>query len=1030
VLTEVKGMPSRWYARLSRWVGISWFGWLPTAALLVIPASQTHATLPSGTAAFSEDFDYPAGTDLPDTVLWDGTATDEIETDSAGPWVKFSGGVESANAYHTMSYSANVIFVHVLVKPGPGTGTMWGLWYDDPAGNNLARWYGGPTSCRGRIGGTSVVTNGPVALIPDVWNDLDARINTVANTSEFYLNGAYMGTLDHTSTPSNTLGIVRFERVGNSEAVGSLIYFDQLRVGQDPGSPAAPPAAPTVGLPASGAVLQTLTASVAWTGDFHDMYEIHVNTSNNSADADGWDSGQVAASPGPHTTGALRNGARYYVFVRLRNAIGWGPWSTVGCHFDVSIPPLIIPQPQEITWYPGTGFQVNAQTQIVMPVSPDAKDNVTANQLQRKVWDMTGFLPPIVQGTPGAPAANVIAIGESARNSAAAAILAGWPGAAGKTPKSEGYLLGVSNSAVVIGGFDQRGTFYGCQTLIQLLEQFGSGAIIGCFSYDYPDRPWRGMMISVRYKFDMDFAKEIMSELFARFKLNIVHLDISFGTIWESHPELYLPPNPPKEPSHMDEAQEVGDFAKQYFLDVMPAGPSWTGSDAFITAGTLYPLLRENRGDPDNAVREELCPRNPQSQQIMHDLWTELINHFQPTRIETGWDELSTIGNSACPYCAGTAPTTLFNEFLWNDYNWLHARGITPVMWADMLTTEMNGNNWNLYQVAATMPKGTVLQDWEYLRTGMYPRLDTWWNANGLRSVGAPFGVYDPPGMANFWWWGQSVHQYNTLGIVAFNKYRLHDKSDLLVVPPGDNQMQNLACYPFAGEWSWKPDGRVCSPLPYDGKAVVRTAVSPDRVAGFTASPAGQDVNLSWTNPGDSTYQATWICCRADRTPTSPIDGTLVADVPGTPGGAGSFTHTAAPLCPALYYAAFAHDGVRHFSAPSTVSLTGASLPDTDNDGVADVCDQCPNTIPGMIGHVDDQGCPPLVPGDFDRDGDVDAADFGPFNACASGPGVPYSEGCGGKSLDGDGDVDQSDFGLFQRCLSGANAPADANCAN
>jgi len=589
----------------------------------------------------------------------------------------------------------------------------------------------------------------------------------------------------------------------------------------------------------------------------------------------------------------------------------------------------------------------------------------------------------------------------------------------------------VKSSSVVIQGFDQRGTFYGCQTLIQLLEHFGTSPLGGLFSYDYPDRPWRGMMISVRYKFDMDFAKEIMSELYARFKLNIVHMDISFGTIWESHPELYLPPNPPKDPSRMDEAQEVGEFARQYFLDVMPGGPSWTGSDAFITAGTLYPLLRENRAAPDESVREELCPRNPQAQQIMHDLWTELIEHFQPTRIETGWDELSTIGNSACPYCAGVAPTTLFNEFLWNDYNWLHARDVTPVMWADMLTTEMNGGPpWNLYQVATTMPKGTVLQDWEYLETGMYTRLDTWWNANGLPSVGAPFGVYDPPGMANFWWWGQSVHEYDTLGMVAFNKYRLRDKSDLLVAPPGDHQLQNLGCYPFAGEWSWNPNGRACSPLPYDGKAVIRSIVAPDRVTSFAASLVGQDVNLSWTNPADSTYQATWICCRADRAPTSPIDGTLVADVSGTPGGAGSFTHTAAPLCPALYYAAFAHDSVRHFSAPATTSLTGASLPDGDADGVADVCDQCPDTIPGMSGQVDAQGCPPLVPGDFDRDGDVDAADFDLFAACASGPGVPYSQGCGGKDLNGDGDVDQSDFGVYQRCLSGPDVPAEANCEN
>ena len=86
-----------------------------------------------------------------------------------------------------------------------------------------------------------------------------------------------------------------------------------------------------------------------------------------------------------------------------------------------------------------------------MPVDPDAGDDLTATQLQRKVWDTTGHLPPIVQGGPGAPAANVIAVGQSARNSAVAAILATWPDAAAKTPRSEGYLFGVNDDAVVIG---------------------------------------------------------------------------------------------------------------------------------------------------------------------------------------------------------------------------------------------------------------------------------------------------------------------------------------------------------------------------------------------------------------------------------------------------------------------------------------------------------------------------------------------------------------------------------------------------
>ncbi len=913
------------------------------AALTGALASMATASLPLN-VNFAEDFNYSAGTDLPATAAWDGTATNnEIEIDSAGSWLKFTGGSGSPTAYHVMSYSGSGsrIYIHILAKPGTGTDTMWNIFFDDPSSNNLARWYGSGTTCRGRIGGTSVVTDGRT-LNAGQWNDLDLRINTATNISEFYLNGSFMGSLDHTATPSNTLGQIRFERVNNSLAAGQLLYFDELRVGEDPNPPITPPAAPTVTTPASGSIVQTQTTTIQWNGDAHDMYEVHVNTTNNSADANGWNSGQVSSSATSCATGILQNHARYYIFVRLHNPAGWGPWSASGYYFDLNIPPMIIPQPQQITWYPATGFQVNAQTQIVMPTNPDDKDNLTASQLQRRVWDMTGHLPSIVQGGSGAPTSNVIAIGDSARNTAVAAIIATWPDAVGKAAKNEGYLLGVNNTSVVVQGFDQRGTFYGCQTYYQLLEQFGTSVMTGFFCYDYPDRPWRGIMIRVRYKFDIDWSKEVMSELIARFKFNIVQLDISYGTIWDSHPELYL--GDPTQASHMDEIQQVADYTKQYFLEVVPAGPGWTHSGEFSTAETMNTLLRENRAAPDPDTNlENLCPRNPQSQQLVHELWTEQINRFQPTRMHLGWDEISDIGSSSCPYCNGVAKTTLFNEFLWNDWNWMQARGIVPIMWADMLTTEMNGGApWNLYQVAATMPKGIVLEDWEYLKSQTYTRLQNW-NNNGLSSVGSPFGVYNP-GIANIWWWGHSVKLYNTLGLVAFNKFRYGYKSDLLAAPPNDPQMQNLACYPFVAGWSWSPDVPNYTPAPYDGKVVVRMALSPDKVTNFAASRSGANVDLSWTSPADSTYQATWLCYRTDRAPTAPVDGILVADVNGAPSGAGNFTHTSAPACGTLYYAAFAHDAVRHFSASATATLT-SQLPDTDGDGVADACDNCP-TIP------------------------------------------------------------------------------------
>ncbi|MBN2445819.1 MAG: hypothetical protein JXO22_03795, partial [Phycisphaerae bacterium] len=92
------------------------------------------------------------------------------------------------------------------------------------------------------------------------------------------------------------------------------------------------------------------------------------------------------------------------------------------------------------------------------------------------------------------------------------------------------------------------------------------------------------------------------------------------------------------------------------------------------------------------------------------------------------------------------------------------------------------------------------------------------------------------------------------------------------------------------------------------------------------------------------------------------------------------------------------------------------------------------------VNHATDFG--PVVavsPVDFNRDGDVDTGDEEVFEACATGPDVPYlpadpplgcpmAGGVAGGDLDQDGDVDQSDFAIFQRCLSGTDHLADPTC--
>ncbi|UCD28603.1 MAG: hypothetical protein JSV03_16230 [Planctomycetota bacterium] len=111
------------------------------------------------------------------------------------------------------------------------------------------------------------------------------------------------------------------------------------------------------------------------------------------------------------------------------------------------------------------------------------------------------------------------------------------------------------------------------------------------------------------------------------------------------------------------------------------------------------------------------------------------------------------------------------------------------------------------------------------------------------------------------------------------------------------------------------------------------------------------------------------------------------------------------------------NDGIADLSDNCPLTAN-ADQNDEDSDGVGDVCDECPGTLYGAP--VDTRGCP-MTAADFDRDGDVDQEDYGYLQGCFSGMGHPRQPDCQNADLDSDMDVDLIDFGIFQSCMNGAD---------
>ena len=198
----------------------------------------------------------------------------------------------------------------------------------------------------------------------------------------------------------------------------------------------------------------------------------------------------------------------------------------------------------------------------------------------------------------------------------------------------------------------------------------------------------------------------------------------------------------------------------------------------------------------------------------------------------------------------------------------------------------------------------------------------------------------------------------------------------------------------------------------YSSLTIVNTIIAHNSSGIFNASTTSAPVLRSNCVYGNAAYNYSGL---TDQTGT---EGNLSADP--------RFVRTPSAGTDGQWATADDDLGDLHLKAGSPCIDAGdnAAVPAgilTDLDGLLRFVDDpaTPDTGLGTAPIVD-MGAYEYVPGDYDRDGDIDGDDLKVFAACFSGPAIPYTGTCAGADFDRDGDVDQSDFGFMQRWYSGA----------
>ncbi|MDD5729360.1 MAG: beta-N-acetylhexosaminidase, partial [Victivallales bacterium] len=413
---------------------------------------------------------------------------------------------------------------------------------------------------------------------------------------------------------------------------------------------------------------------------------------------------------------------------------------------------FIIPEPRKMKLGKGR-LALPAEVLVSTASDLSADDQTGLEILQEELKACCNVSGKFV---PKAKAAQII-IGEPWRNPEAAESLKTWGiKLDAKDPGPEGYVLKVTPEVAVVAGSDPAGTFYGIQSLIQLLRRTkdGQAFIPEVEIRDWPLLKRRGFYIEMSgNKKLFPYARRMIRRVAARYKANIISIGECANAYerfrWKCHPEINTNPNY----MTMEELGKEADYARRHFLEFLAIAPSLSHMESLAK---IYPHIAEAPpGTPTNTgiLGLAYCPSNPDSYKLLFEFWDEMITALKPKYMRIGHDELSHIG--ICPRCKGKTHAELFAGDIIKLHKWLKARGVTPIMSHDMLLSReewskkappnrlyvANGTSTKGYPYGTDaaidmIPKDIIIGVWQYRLTDKFPSFKYFMD-KGFRVMGA-----------------------------------------------------------------------------------------------------------------------------------------------------------------------------------------------------------------------------------------------------------------------------------------------------
>jgi hypothetical protein len=200
--------------------------------------------------------------------------------------------------------------------------------------------------------------------------------------------------------------------------------------------------------------------------------------------------------------------------------------------------------------------------------------------------------------------------------------------------KAEGYMIHATSTGLTVVGDTAAGLFYGAQTVKQLVEGNGAGAVLHAANIlDWPAMKYRGLDddLSRGPITTLDFEKHMIRTL-AAYKINLYSPYFEHTQQYASNP-LMAPPGSVT----AEEAIELVAYAKLYHITIIPEQEAFGHLHNSMTWEQYQPLVET----PHGAV---LAPGQPGSIALITQMFTELATLYPGPFLHIGADETVDLG--------------------------------------------------------------------------------------------------------------------------------------------------------------------------------------------------------------------------------------------------------------------------------------------------------------------------------------------------------------------------------------------------